>query len=97
MIECSLSRSNKTSLYDTFRKPVTALAMKVYCVLIAQFLMIVIHKKTATNMITAIRLLFNEICRDVGLYKDTYKAWRKTHNASFDSLPSRILWRPHFF
>jgi hypothetical protein len=27
---------------------------------------------------------FNELCGAIGVHKDTYKAWRKTHNASFD-------------
>jgi hypothetical protein len=63
-----------------------AIKMQVYCVLIAQLLMVVIRKKAATkksfaNMITVIRL---HLMSYVGLFefiKDTYKAWRKTHNA----------------
>lgn len=63
-----------------------AIKMQVYCVLIAQLLMVVIRKKSVTkksfaNMITLIRL---HLMSYVGLFefiKDTYKAWRKTHNA----------------
>jgi hypothetical protein len=65
-----------------------AIKMQVYCVLIAQLLMVIVRKKAATkksfaNMITVIRL---HLMSYVALYefiKDTYKAWRKTHNASF--------------
>lgn len=65
-----------------------AIKIQVYSVLIAQLLMVVIRKKAATkksfaNMITVIRL---HLTSYVGLFefiKDTYKAWRKTHNASF--------------
>jgi hypothetical protein len=63
-----------------------AIKMQIYCVLIAQLLMVVIRKKAATkksfaNIITVIRL---HLMSYVSLYefiKDTYKAWRKTHNA----------------
>jgi Transposase DDE domain/Domain of unknown function (DUF4372) len=63
-----------------------AIKIQIYCVLIAQLLMVVIRKKAATkksfsNMITVIRL---HLMSYVGLYefiKDTYKAWRKSHNA----------------
>jgi hypothetical protein len=66
--------------------------MQVYCVLMAQLLMVVIRKKMATkksfaNMITVKGL---HLIRYVGLLefiKDTYKAWRKTHNASFAFSP----------
>jgi IS4 transposase len=66
-----------------------AIKMQVYCVLIAQLLMVVIRKKAATkksfaNMITLIRLHLMSYVELLEFIKDTYKAWRKTHNASFD-------------
>ena len=65
-----------------------AIKMQVYCVLIAQLLMVVIRKKAATkksfaNMITVIRLHLMSYVDLLEFIKDTYKAWRKTHNASF--------------
>lgn len=64
-----------------------AIKMQVYCVLIAQLLMVVIRKKAATkksfaNMITVIRLHLMSYVELLEFVKDTYKAWRKTHNAS---------------
>jgi len=63
-----------------------AIKMQVYCVLIAQLLMVVIRKKAATkksfvNMITIIRLHLMSYVELIEFIKDTYKAWRKTHNA----------------
>jgi len=65
-----------------------AIKMQVYCVLIAQLLMVVLRKKAATkksfaNMITIIRLHLMSYVALLEFIKDTYKAWRKTHNASF--------------
>lgn len=65
-----------------------AIKMQVYCVLIAQLLMVMIRKKAATkkyfaNMITVIRLHLTSYVELLEFIKDTYKAWRKTHNASF--------------
>jgi len=65
-----------------------AIKMQVYCVLIAQLLMVVIRKKAATkksfaNMITVIRLHLTSYVELFDFIKDTYKAWRKTHNAPF--------------
>jgi hypothetical protein len=65
-----------------------AIKMQVYCVLIAQLLMVIIRKKAATkksfaNMITVIRLHLMSYVALFEFIKDTYKAWRKTHNASF--------------
>jgi len=65
-----------------------AIKMQVYCVLIAQLLMVVIRKKAATkksfaNMITVIRLHLMSYVELLAFIKDTYKAWRKTHNALF--------------
>lgn len=67
---------------------VNAIKTQVYCVLIAQLLMVVIRKKAATkksfaNMITVIRLHLMSYVDLLEFIKDTYKAWRKTHNASF--------------
>jgi len=63
-----------------------AIKMQIYCVLIAQLLMVVIRKKAATkksfaNMITVIRLHLMSYVDLFEFIKDTYKAWRKTHNA----------------
>jgi hypothetical protein len=65
-----------------------AIKMQVYCVLIAQLLMVVIRKKAATkksfaNMITVIRLHLTSYVELLAFIKDTYKAWRKTHNAPY--------------
>jgi Transposase DDE domain/Domain of unknown function (DUF4372) len=64
----------------------------IYCVLMAQLLMVVIRKKSATkksfaNMITVIRLHLMSYVELMEFIKDTYKAWRKTHNASFAFSP----------
>jgi hypothetical protein len=69
-----------------------AVKMQVYCVLIAQLLMVVIRRKAATkksfaNMITVIRLHLTSYVGLLEFVKDTYKAWRKTHNASFAFSP----------
>ena len=63
-----------------------AIKMQVYCVLIAQLLMVVIRKKAATkksfaNMITVIRLHLMSYVELFEFIKDTYKAWRKSHSA----------------
>jgi Transposase DDE domain/Domain of unknown function (DUF4372) len=63
-----------------------AIKMQVYCVLIAQLIMVVIRKKAATkksfaNMITVIRLHLMSYVELLEFIKDTYKAWRKSHNA----------------
>lgn len=65
-----------------------AIKSQVYCVLIAQLLMVVIRKKAATkksfaNVITVIRLHLMSYVELLEFIRDTYKAWRKTHNASF--------------
>jgi hypothetical protein len=65
-----------------------AIKMQVYCVLIAQLLMVIVRKKAATkksfaNMITVIRLHLMSYVTLLDFIKDTYKAWRKTHNISF--------------
>jgi hypothetical protein len=69
-----------------------AIKMQVYCVLMAQLLMVVIRKKAATkksfaNMITVIRLHLMSYVGLLEFIKDTYRAWRKTHNASFAFSP----------
>jgi IS4 transposase len=61
---------------------------QVYCVFIAQLLIVVIRKKAATkksfaNMITVIRLHLMSYVELLEFIKDTYKAWRNTDNASF--------------
>jgi Transposase DDE domain/Domain of unknown function (DUF4372) len=62
-----------------------AIKMQVYCVLIAQLLMVVIRKKSATkksfaNMITVIRLHLMSYIRLYEFIKDTYITWRKAHS-----------------
>jgi len=69
-----------------------AIKIQIYCVLMAQLLMVVIRKKAATrksfsNMITVIRLDLTSYVELMEFIKDTYKAWRKTHNASFAFSP----------
>ncbi|MFM6343939.1 MAG: hypothetical protein ACKPFK_02165 [Dolichospermum sp.] len=61
-----------------------AIKMQVYCVLMAQLLMVVIRKKAATkksfaNMITVIRLHLMSYVGLLEFIKDTYKAWRKVN------------------
>lgn len=63
-----------------------AIKMQVYCVLRAQLLMVVLRKKSKTkksfaNVITVIRLHIISYVDIMEFIKDTYKAWRKTHNA----------------
>ena len=59
-----------------------AIKMQVYCVLMAQLLMVVIRKKAATkksfaNMITVIRLHLMSYVGLLEFIKDTCNAWRK--------------------
>jgi hypothetical protein len=59
-----------------------AIKMQVYCVLIAQLLMVVIRKKAQTkksfaNMITVIRLHLMSYVELLAFIKDTYKAWKR--------------------
>jgi hypothetical protein len=61
-----------------------AIKTQVYCVLIAQLLMVVIRKKAATkksfaNMITVIRLHLMSYIDLLEFIKNTYRAWRKEH------------------
>lgn len=61
-----------------------AIKIQVYCVLIAQLLIVVIRKKAATkksfaNMITVIRLHLMSYVELLAFIKDTYKAWKKYH------------------
>ncbi len=56
--------------------------IQVYCVLIAQLLMVVIRKKASTkksfaNMITVIRLHLMSYVNLFAFIKDTYSAWKK--------------------
>ena len=65
-----------------------AIKMQVYCVLIAQLLMVILRKQAATkksfaNMITVIRLHLTSYVELLEFIKDTYKAWRKNHNSPF--------------
>jgi len=62
-----------------------AIKIQVYCVLIAQLLMVVLRKKAATkksfaNMITVIRLHLMSYVELLDFIKDTYKAWRKANS-----------------
>lgn len=67
-----------------------AIKIQVYCVLIAQLLMVVIRKKAMTkksfaNMITVIRLHLMSYVELFEFIKDTYKAWRKQENTVFNT------------
>jgi hypothetical protein len=69
-----------------------AIKMQVYCVLIAQLLMVVIRKKASTkksfsNMITVIRLHLMSYVELLYFIKDTYRAWRKAHNMAIAFSP----------
>ena len=69
-----------------------AIKMQVYCVLMAQLLMVVIRKKAATkksfaNMITVIRLHLMSYVELLYFIKDTYKAWRKANNITIGFSP----------
>lgn len=69
-----------------------AIKMQVYCVLIAQLLMVVIRKKASTkksfsNMITVIRLHLMSYVELLYFIKDTYKAWRKAYDVSIAFSP----------
>ena len=69
-----------------------AIKMQVYCVLIAQLLMVVIRKKASTkksfsNMITVIRLHLMSYVELLYFIKDTYRAWRKAHDLSIAFSP----------
>jgi IS4 transposase len=60
--------------------------MQVYCVLVAQLLMAVIRKQAQTkksfaNMNTVTKLQLMSYVGLLEFIQDTYKAWRKTHNA----------------
>ncbi len=62
-----------------------AIKTQVYCVLIAQLLMVVIRKKSSTkksfaNMITVIRLHLMSYVALFEFIKDTYMAWRKIND-----------------
>lgn len=62
-----------------------AIKTQVYCVLIAQLLMVVIRKKAETkksfaNIITVIRLHLMSYVALFEFIKDTYKAWRKIND-----------------
>lgn len=61
-----------------------AVKMQVYCVLIAQLIMVVIRKKSMTkksfaNMITVIRLHLISYVDLLAFIKDTYVAWKKAN------------------
>lgn len=67
-----------------------AIKTQIYCVLIAQLLMVVIRKKSATkksfaNMITVIRLHLMSYVELMAFIKDTYLAWRRVNNPILSS------------
>ncbi|MBK8875057.1 MAG: hypothetical protein IPN13_14540 [Bacteroidetes bacterium] len=74
---------SRCSWSDGYATP-NAIKMQIYCVLIAQLLMVVIRKKSATkksfaNMITVIRLHLMSYIELLEFIKDTYKAWRRAN------------------
>ena len=69
-----------------------AIKTQIYCVLLAQLLMVVIRKKAATkksfaNMITVIRLHLMSYVELLYFIKDTYKAWRKANSLTINFSP----------
>ena len=67
-----------------------AIKTQIYCVLIAQLLMVVIRKKSATkksfaNMITVIQLHLMSYVELMAFIKDTYLAWRRVNNPILSS------------
>lgn len=67
-----------------------AIKVQIYCVLIAQLLMVVLRKKSETkksfaNMITVIRLHLMSYVELLSFLKDTYLAWRKVNNPVLSS------------
>jgi len=69
-----------------------AIKTQIYCVLLAQLLMVVIRKKAATkksfaNMITVIRLHLMSYVELLYFIKDTYKAWRKANSQAINFSP----------
>lgn len=61
-----------------------AIRIQIYCVLIAQLLMVVIKKKSETkksfaNIITVVRLHLMSYVELLSFLKDTYKAWRSNN------------------
>jgi len=67
-----------------------AIKTQIYCVLIAQLLMVVIRKKSTTkksfaNMTTVIRLHLMSYVELLDFVKDTYLAWRKANNPVLSS------------
>lgn len=69
-----------------------AIKTQIYCVLMAQLLMVVIRKKATTkksfsNMITVIRLHLMSYVELLYFIKDTYKAWRKANGQSINFSP----------
>jgi hypothetical protein len=69
-----------------------AIKIQVFCVLIAQLLMVVARKKSETsksfaNMIAVIRLHLMSYINLMDFLKDTYKAWRKENDSSINFSP----------
>jgi len=62
-----------------------AIRIQIYCVLIAQLLMVVIKKKSDTkrsftSIITVVRLHIMSYVELLSFLKDSYKAWRSSHS-----------------
>ena len=69
-----------------------AIRIQIYCVLIAQLLMVVIKKKSFSkkafaNIVTVVRLHLMSYVELFAFLKDTYKAWRNSAN----SPPSALM------
>ena len=63
-----------------------AIRIQIYCVLIAQLLLVVIKKKALSkkafaNMVTVVRLHLMSYVELFAFLKDTYKAWRNSANS----------------
>jgi hypothetical protein len=63
-----------------------AIRIQIYCVLIAQLLLVVIKKKSLSkkafaNIVTVVRLHLMSYVELFAFLKDTYKAWRNSANS----------------
>lgn len=73
-----------------------AIRILIYCVLIAQLLMVVIKKKSETkrsftSIITVVRLHIMAYVKLFAFLKDSYKAWRSSHSPPSSSKMGIVL------
>jgi hypothetical protein len=90
MVERLFKQINQHFLLIYFRgESANAIKMQIYCVLMAQQLLVVIRKKADTgksfaDMITVIRLHLMSYVSLMECIKDTYKEWRKMFDMEVD-------------